>query len=559
MGKFERKYLAHYIDSNMGEGVPEYVRLGKDLEAYSEELNPQVNIQRNLCGSPNVVFDGYQVQSNVENYYAEQGDVLFAVLSHIANNRLTDETCKTTKVDVLVDGSGNQIWAYREECWMIPVSVGGDTSGVQIPFNVYCSGNRKYGVFDTATKTFTVSGEPDPPFPFIPLSVSQNGVYTAPSGKGYSPVVVDVVNGSGGHEDDIVTRALSGTYTNSTASVVGLSAFANCYKLNEVEMTACSRLSDGAFFDCRMLSKVNMPSCTSVGVRAFQSCRRLSVVSLASDSAVRIGKYAFDGCSSLSSFYAPKCEYIYDYAFQSCSLLRVMPFPEVKSIQSWAFAYAGLYSVSLSKCWALAAGAFSACRNLSIVDLKICSYIGSSAFAGCSGLTSIFLLSSTGCKLANSNAFTNSNWRVYVPSSLYYDYVESGHTNTGEWWHFASNIVGVDPEDPYPSDTFTITFTETSENPFSWLQDADRVWKADQLPADISYAAYTAEKTIYADLSNDGYGVYNLSDEISEDMWENGYAECDIDVSDGRIHFGQDSGQEAETGGYTLYALHFSE
>ncbi|MFQ7551175.1 MAG: hypothetical protein ACLRMZ_13695 [Blautia marasmi] len=38
---------------------------------------------------------------------------------------------------------------------MIPDSVGGDTTGVQIPFTVYNAGNRVEGKFDLSTKKFT--------------------------------------------------------------------------------------------------------------------------------------------------------------------------------------------------------------------------------------------------------------------------------------------------------------------------------------------------------------------------------------------------------------------
>ena len=44
---------------------------------------------------------------------------------------------------------------YREDVWVVPESVGGDTSGVQIPFTVYNAGNRVKGTFDLTTKTFT--------------------------------------------------------------------------------------------------------------------------------------------------------------------------------------------------------------------------------------------------------------------------------------------------------------------------------------------------------------------------------------------------------------------
>lgn len=56
---------------------------------------------------------------------------------------------------MLLDATGNILWAYREDIWVVPNSVGGDTSGVQIPFSVYNAGNRVKGTFDMKTKKFT--------------------------------------------------------------------------------------------------------------------------------------------------------------------------------------------------------------------------------------------------------------------------------------------------------------------------------------------------------------------------------------------------------------------
>lgn len=153
--KIERKYLAHYIDASFGADATNYVRLGKDLEEFSEELNPSVEVKKNILGEQTVQHSGYEVQSEVDPYYAYTGDPLFERLAKIANERLTGNDCITTKVDVLVDDTGKVTWAYREKVWVVPSSVGGDTSGVQIPFTVYAAGDRTEGTWDVATKTFT--------------------------------------------------------------------------------------------------------------------------------------------------------------------------------------------------------------------------------------------------------------------------------------------------------------------------------------------------------------------------------------------------------------------
>lgn len=156
--KIERKYLAHFIDAGFGAEV-NYIRLGADLEEYGDELNPDVEVVKNILGEQNVRHNGYEVQSEVEPYYAYAGDPLFEQLAMIANERKTGDECKTTKIDVLLDETGKVAWAYREDCYVIPNSIGGDTSGVQIPFTVYNAGNRVKGNFDLKTKTFTPEGD----------------------------------------------------------------------------------------------------------------------------------------------------------------------------------------------------------------------------------------------------------------------------------------------------------------------------------------------------------------------------------------------------------------
>ena len=156
MAKVERKYLAHYIDASFGGGDnPTYVRLGADLEEYNEELNPDVEVKKNIIGEQSVSHNGYEVQSEVDPFYADYDDPLFEQLAKIANERLTGDDCVTTKVDVLLDADGTVVWAYREKVWVVPNTIGGDTSGVQIPFSVYNAGERVKGTWDVATKTFT--------------------------------------------------------------------------------------------------------------------------------------------------------------------------------------------------------------------------------------------------------------------------------------------------------------------------------------------------------------------------------------------------------------------
>lgn len=158
MSKIERKYLAHYIDSAFNASAPVYVRLGDDLDEYSISLNPDISSSKNILGESVVKHNGYEPSSDVDPYYADDNSPLWDKLSDIANQRTTGDGCKTTIVDVLYDSSLNVIWAYRENIVVGVNSIGGDTSGVQIPFSVNYAGNRTAGTFNKDTKVFTASG-----------------------------------------------------------------------------------------------------------------------------------------------------------------------------------------------------------------------------------------------------------------------------------------------------------------------------------------------------------------------------------------------------------------
>lgn len=154
MEKIERKYLAHYIDASF-RGTTNNVRLGKDLEEYNIELNPDGEATKNILGETSYNHKGYEPSGSVETYYAYAGDALFEHLAEIVNERKTGSDCMTTVVDVLLKSDGTVEWAYQEDVVVVPQSIGGDTGGVQIPFEIHYNGNRVKGTFDVTTKTFT--------------------------------------------------------------------------------------------------------------------------------------------------------------------------------------------------------------------------------------------------------------------------------------------------------------------------------------------------------------------------------------------------------------------
>ena len=163
--KAERKYLAHYLDAAFDKtyAATNYVRLGEDLEEFSVELNPDVETSKNILGENSVKHNGYEASSNADPVYYKYDEELSEKIMEIAMLRKTSDNCKTSYVEVLLKpGEGGAaptvIRAVREDVYVIPTSYGGDTSGIQVPFEIRYAGNRVEGTFDTATKKFTQTG-----------------------------------------------------------------------------------------------------------------------------------------------------------------------------------------------------------------------------------------------------------------------------------------------------------------------------------------------------------------------------------------------------------------
>ena len=161
----ERKYLAHYIDAAFdptGENT-NYVRLGDHLEELNVEMNPSIDSKNNILGESTAVLEGYEVSAGVDPFYISNDEALSEKLMEIVDNELTGDNVKTTAVDVWMkagstaDAPPAVIKAIRREVIVAVQSYGGDTSGVQIPFEMHGSKNKVKGTFDLSTKKFSES------------------------------------------------------------------------------------------------------------------------------------------------------------------------------------------------------------------------------------------------------------------------------------------------------------------------------------------------------------------------------------------------------------------
>ena len=155
VGKIERKYMAHFIDTAFitdatSTASPSWYRLGEDLEEYNVELNPDTEVVKNILGTTKFNHNGYEPSASADPFYARVGDPLFNKLQAIVDNRYQGDQCKTSALEVHLwdEGASSGTYvAYRQFCYCVPSSYGGDTSGYQIPFDVNYVGDRIKGTF----------------------------------------------------------------------------------------------------------------------------------------------------------------------------------------------------------------------------------------------------------------------------------------------------------------------------------------------------------------------------------------------------------------------------
>lgn len=288
-----------------------------------------------------------------------------------------------------------------------------------------------------------------------PLSVSQNGTYTALTGTAYSPVSVNVPASA----VDTGTKAI--TANGNGQDVVGYASVnvnvPNSYSLADngkvvsngalVAQTA-STYTSNATYDTTLISSVTVN--VAGGITPDQIALRTISQAIGS-SANKIGSSAFCSCTQLTIASFPACVSIYNNAFDSCTALESISFPACTSLYNYAFrsCYA-LLEVNLPACSYVTTGAFQYCSALSVVSLPVCKSIWGVAFQRCYHLLSLYLMSNAVVSLSATTAFTStpiSNYTastggvqgsIYVPASLL-----NAYKTASFWSTFAARFVGV--------------------------------------------------------------------------------------------------------------------
>lgn len=155
-GYIKRSEFMVFADVSDSE-TPEWELIGDKIEDLSLAMNPNVETVTDITGATTTTLDKYEVQSSVSPMKAKRESKLAARLYDIVKYEkvLSDVEMNFLCVNVF-DATGEGVYVAWVQKGVVAVqSFGGDTKGLDIPFNIHWIGKKTHGTFTAATKTFT--------------------------------------------------------------------------------------------------------------------------------------------------------------------------------------------------------------------------------------------------------------------------------------------------------------------------------------------------------------------------------------------------------------------
>ena len=159
MAKLKRSAHLLYVDASMGGTTAQWFLVGKDIEELTVDLGADTETLKNILDETSVQLNGFEPNIEASPYMANPTDSIYEPLLACAMDRVMDDAhCKTKFLEVIVEdttATSHDCWV--QDCYLVPQSVGGDTSGFQIPFNIIPDGPRTKTTCTLANRVPTVS------------------------------------------------------------------------------------------------------------------------------------------------------------------------------------------------------------------------------------------------------------------------------------------------------------------------------------------------------------------------------------------------------------------
>lgn len=139
--------------------------IGKDNDELTKELNPDTETSKNVLGESTFKHSGYEPEIDVDTYYMDPDRNMYEHLLECAleekfgESDLMGQFAEAFFTSVDATAKTMTGYAFVRDAWFVPQSVGGDTTGFAIPYNINPVGSmtKKKVVYDMATNTPTFS------------------------------------------------------------------------------------------------------------------------------------------------------------------------------------------------------------------------------------------------------------------------------------------------------------------------------------------------------------------------------------------------------------------
>lgn len=156
----KQKRNTYKIFMNVSESTTkEWEIIGKDIEELSRELNNEVESKTNILGETEVeITKGNQV-TTCDPIKLRDDSKASKILYNIYKNdlELSDVEREFLEVNTSmpVTGQDGEYEAFTQVGAIDLKSWGGDTTGINSPFDINWKGSKTCGTFNPTTKTFT--------------------------------------------------------------------------------------------------------------------------------------------------------------------------------------------------------------------------------------------------------------------------------------------------------------------------------------------------------------------------------------------------------------------
>ncbi|HHV51799.1 MAG TPA: hypothetical protein GXX54_08935 [Clostridiales bacterium] len=156
-GYIKREEFMLFADVSSSPNSPEWELLGDKVEELTLAMNPNVETVHDVTGNTSTTLDRYEVQTDISPVRAKRESKLHKILYDIVKYRKThtDVIRKFLCVNVFDEVEEGKYAAWIQDGVIAVQSYGGNTQGLDIPFNIHWIGKPVHGTFDPTTKQFT--------------------------------------------------------------------------------------------------------------------------------------------------------------------------------------------------------------------------------------------------------------------------------------------------------------------------------------------------------------------------------------------------------------------